>query len=312
MAQPVSELASYQRSIARIRATWPAFQKQRGARLAQERRHGVAAEKVAENILEDLFTQVLDWTLEDCNHQLGYADMVLSRLGIKYLLLEAKRPRALAWNQRAVEGALAQARRYADEQQVRCIAISDGVMLYAATREAAGLKDRLFVSLASPVPQEALWWLSVHGIYRPRDDIKADAPAFLLPREDVTPSSEEVCDTLLHPKYRIPASCFAFVGDARKTGTWKLPYRLASGTPDIQRLPKAIQAILNNYRGTKVTSIPEQAIPDVLVTLAQAALLLGRLPHQSGQTAPVYVQLEQALRQMGRLDEVCSAVAQAP
>ncbi len=40
--------------------------------------------------------------------------------------------------------------------------------------------------------------------------------------------------------------------------------------PTLRRLPKAIQAILSNYRGAHVTSIPENAIPDVLHRLPQA------------------------------------------
>ena len=52
-------------------------------------------EKVAENILEDLFTMVLDWSLDDVNLQVGRADVVLSELGIKRLVLEVKRPGTL-------------------------------------------------------------------------------------------------------------------------------------------------------------------------------------------------------------------------
>ncbi|MCL5947028.1 MAG: hypothetical protein M1298_03290 [Chloroflexi bacterium] len=37
---------------------------------------------------------------------------------------------------------------------------------------------------------------------------------------------------LLHPKYKIPVHCFAYVGHAEKTSTWKLPYRLADGSID--------------------------------------------------------------------------------
>jgi hypothetical protein len=40
--------------------------------------------------------------------------------------VEVKRPGALAWNQRAVDLALAQAHRYADEQKVRSIASATG------------------------------------------------------------------------------------------------------------------------------------------------------------------------------------------
>ena len=39
----------------------------------------------------------------------------------------------------AVHRALEQARRYADEQKVTCIAVSDGVMFYAANIEEGGL-----------------------------------------------------------------------------------------------------------------------------------------------------------------------------
>jgi len=42
-----------------------------------------------------------------------YADIVLTKSGIKYLLIETKRLGALAWNQRTVEKALEQSTRYA-------------------------------------------------------------------------------------------------------------------------------------------------------------------------------------------------------
>jgi hypothetical protein len=43
---------------------------------------------------------------------------VLTRFGIRQLVIEVKQPGALAWNRRAVEAALAQGRRYAEEQRV--------------------------------------------------------------------------------------------------------------------------------------------------------------------------------------------------
>ena len=121
----MTELASYKRCVDRIRANWPAFLAKRRERLQQQERHGAAAEKVAENILEDLFTLVLDWPLSDINNQVGYADLVLTCLGIKYLIVEVKRPGALVWNDRAVQAALEQARRYADEQKVKCVERTD-------------------------------------------------------------------------------------------------------------------------------------------------------------------------------------------
>ena len=138
--------------------------------MAQQERLGRAAEKVAEDILADLFTDVLDWTVADLNHQVDFADLLLSRLAVKYLLVEAKRPGSLARNAAGARAALDQACRYAAEQRVRVVAISDGEMLYAADVVDGGLTDRVFVQLDADEPQQSLWWLSVHGIYRPRPD----------------------------------------------------------------------------------------------------------------------------------------------
>jgi hypothetical protein len=305
MAEVVENLASFRHCVDRIHAAWSEFLARCKERLAQQERHGVAAEKVAEDILADLFTIVLDWTLADLNNQVGYADLELTRLGIKYLIVEAKRPGALAWNRRAVEAALQQACRYADEQKVKCVGVSDGLMLYAADIAHGGLQDRVFVRLDFAEPPETLWWLSVQGIYRPRRE-HGDAILCLLPEVEPAPDLPSVtpAEALLHPKYRVPASCFAYVGHANEPGTWKLPYRLVDGTVDVKRLPKAIQAILSNYRGARVSSVPEKDIPEVLVRLALAAASLGRMPHQAGDTAPVYIQLAEALEQLGRLEEV--------
>jgi hypothetical protein len=304
MNSKVTELASYRNCVERIQANWPAFAERRKARLAQQERHGSAAEKVAESILEDLFTSVLDWTLSDLNNQIGYADLLLTRLGIKYLLIEVKRPSALAWHRRSVDQALEQARRYADQQMVKCIGVSDGAMLYAADIVHGGTKDRLYVSLDGANAPEALWWLSVHGVYREIEELPQ--PTAALPetpprkQSDVIPPPGEV----LHPKYHLPARCFGYVGNAVDHSTWKLPYLLADGTIDAKRLPKAIGAILSNYRGAKVSGIPEAAIPDVLVRLAQAASRIGKLPQQGGETAAIYEQLVEALAQLGREGDV--------
>lgn len=116
---------------------------------------------------------------------------------------------------------------------------------------------------------------------------------------------------MLHPKYKLPAQCFAYVGEPANPVTWKLPYLHADGTVDLARLPKAIQAILSNYRGARVTSIPENAIPDVLVRLGRAAVLVGKMPEQAAGVASTYEQLTQALEQIGRLDEIKCGTPQA-
>lgn len=268
--------------------------------MEQQRRLGAASEKVAENILEDLFITVLDWSLTDLNNQVEHADIVITDHGIRRLIVEVKRPGALAWNRRAVDNALDQVRRYASAQRVKTVAVSDGVMLYAADIINGGLCDRLFVSLCDSEPPSELWWLSIQGIWRdarPGDQAKLR----LLPEEPV--GAVMIADgagpsgQLMHPKYQLPADCFAYVGDYGKTSTWKLPYLLADGTVDAKRLPKAVQCILSNYRGAKVGGIPEKSIPVVLSRLAQAARYAGHMPPEACDPAPVYQQLAEALAQ---------------
>lgn len=305
MASDIKTLASYHRCLERIAGSWAEFRHRRAERLVQEERHGIAAEKVAENIVEDLFTAVLDWPLSDLNNQLGFADLVLTSQGVKQLVVELKRPGALAWNRAAVEAALAQACRYAAEQKIRQVAVSDGYMLYCAEVMHGGLRDRLFVDLSAVEPDEQLWWLSVHGIYRARQAAGEAALRLLCePQNPIFTTENASRESLLHPKYGIPAICFAYVGDAARPSTWKLPYRTLDGSIDLRRLPKAVQAILSNYRGARVSGIPEADIPDVLVRLACAASTLGKMPGQAGETAVVYCQLAEALDQEGRLGDV--------
>ena len=294
-------LSSYRRCVDRIRASWPRFTTQRAERLGQGL-FGAPVEKVAENICEDLFTQVLDWNLADVNLQIGRADIILSELGIKRLVLEVKRPGSLAWHRPAVDAALAQARAYAADQKVGAVAVSDGQMLYAADVSTGGLRDRLFVALDEREPQLELWWLSVHGIYR-----QAPVPATTLPQtlveSDRSWHAGETSGELLHRKYGLPCRCFAFVGAADNQSTWKLPYVLADGTPDTKRLPMALQSILSNYRGEKV-SIPREAIADVLVRLGQAGSVAKKMPCQCTPTADAYIEAHRALDQLGRLSDV--------
>jgi hypothetical protein len=300
-ARDYSNLASYRRCVDRIARTWPAFAAQRSDRLRQGL-FGSPVEKVAENILEDLFTKVLDWSLPDVNLQIGRADVVLSDLGIKRLVLEVKRPGALAWHQTAVHAALDQAMGYAAAQKVGAVAVSDGQMLYAADVVHGGLMPRIYVGLDAREPPLDLWWISVHGIYRP-----CPAPSRVPPKEatvvaDSEDASEKI-EQLLHHRYQLPARCFAFVGSANDPATWKLPYLLIDGLPDLKRLPKAIQSILSNYRGVKV-SIPRETVPDVLVRLAKTAAALGRMPCQGHGTAEVYSDAHEALDQLERLRDV--------
>ena len=55
--------------------------------------------------------------------------------------------------------------------------------------------------------------------------------------------------------------CFACVGNAADPHTWKLPHLDASGVVEERRIPKAIQAVLTNYRGVKVGAYANRRFP---------------------------------------------------
>ncbi len=317
------KLASYQRCREQIGEAWEEFQGRRRERLQQRERYGHAAERVTENILEDLFTKVLDWPLADVNMQVGYADMLLTRLGVKHLIVEAKRPGALAGNPRAAEQALQQACGYAREQKVHNVAVSDGHVIYAAEviHDTAadghgGLQPRCYATLDGEEPSrsaEELFWISRHGIYRPSQK-RTQAPT--LPADWEGAFGAEgvlaVAEEPLHPKYRLPARCFAYVGDEEDPKSWHLPFLYADGKVDTRRLPKAVQSILSNYRGATLTSVPEASIPDVLVRLGCAATTEDKMPNQCENAAAAYVQLAEALEQIGRAREVRALDALGP
>ncbi|MGH3967881.1 MAG: hypothetical protein ACRDTV_07155 [Mycobacterium sp.] len=299
----LEHLAAYRKCVERIRAAWPGFVADRRRRL-QQAGFGPPVEKIAENILEELFTTVLDWPVADVKPQVDRADIVLTSLGVKWLVLEVKRPGSLIGHRAAIDAALAQARRYAEDQRVRAVAVSDATMLYAADVRGGGLHHRFWKKLDTEDAPDDLWWLSVHGIYRPCSDLTVDLGS-LSNRENITSSGVSVADAgELHPKYRLGIQCFAYVGAANDTRTWKLPYLLADGiTPDAKRLPKAIQCILSNYRGARV-DIPQAAVADVLVRLGIAAALLRKMPCQNVSAAEAYVGAHQALKQLNRLSDV--------
>ena len=296
----LESLAAYQHCSQRICTAWPGFLERRAARLEPHPLLGNTPEKITEDILQDLFTMVLDWPLGSFNPQVEHADIVLSYLGIRHLIIEAKRPGTLAWSRNAVDRALDQATGYAGQQRVSCVAISDGVMLYAADLKEGGKSDRVFVRLDSPEPPPDLWWLSMHGVYRPRE-FPQGASLHLLPEEPMPVAAVPEAgngEALLHPKYKLPAHCFAYIGNHANPRSWKLPYLNEDGTIDARRLPKAIQCILSNYRGARVGGIPEQAIPAVLNRLADAATRAGHMPPAAPNPAPVYQQLAAALKQL--------------
>jgi hypothetical protein len=301
----VSNLSTFQKFNFDLTQRWQLFQGRRSTRLTQEARYGSASEKVAEDILQDFFTIALDWQLESMNNQIGYADMVLTHMGIKRLIVEVKRPGSLSWNTKALAGALEQAWHYAREQRVTTIAVSDGDLLYAVDIQNGGLASRAKLYLSDQYARPDLWWLSLDGIYRPVEQLVATTPI-----EDTTTvvaiASKPVTEgtQLLHPKYKVPASSFAYVGDPLKTSTWKLPYRLISGGPDEKHLPGAIRAVISNYRGAHIKTVPEAAVPDVLVRLGRAVWELGKMPEQTSSPLGTYQLLHDVLYQLNRLEEI--------
>jgi hypothetical protein len=305
MGEGVRNLSSFNKFNTGLEERWQIFLEKRKTRLTQESRFGFASEKVAENILEDFFTVALDWELRCINNQIQFADMVITHLGLKQLIIEVKRPNSLSWNKSQLERALEQAYRYAQEQRVNTIAVSDGTLLYAVDLKNGGLEDRVRLHLDTCSASPDLWWLSTDGIYRPAkalsENITIEGP---VSNSAYSGMVLEADAEKLHPKYHIPARCFAYVGDLLKTSTWKLPYKTIDGRIDLKHLPGAIRAVITNYRGAHITSIPEDAIPDVLVRLGKAAWETGEMPGQIAKPLETYNLLYQALYQLGRLDEI--------
>jgi hypothetical protein len=286
-----TDLASARLCVARIRERWESFQEARRRHLGGVSAERAPAEKVAENILCELFTGVLDWTTEQIRLQEQRVDLTLSRGGLKYLIVEVKRPGSFD-GRGSILRALTQARGYAVELKVDRVAVSDGCVFEAYDLASDGLRPRAIVHLASHEPADELWWLSTRGIYR-------------RPQTFVTVSNGDLADdALLHPKYGLPARCFAHVGDPARPGTWKLPYLLADGSVDAKRLPKAIGAVIRDYRSQQVKGLTEEHTGQVLVTLAGAAVRTGRMPHQDPTPAEIYVALLDHLRQIGRASDV--------
>lgn len=304
----VTKLAVYRRCAERMVERWPLFQQYRTERFRVYEHGMVASEQVTVAILNELFTGVLDWGPGDLNPEIEHADLVITRNGIRMLIIEMKRPGALK-SRKAVDETLDQGWGYAARQRVKCVAVSDGTHLYAADILQGGLRPRVGCRLDQSDPPAALWWLSVYGITRAPDaadwwhqhegeDLDAEDEAEL-------PSDRSVIEQL-DSKYRLPARCFAYVGDHADPRTWKLPYRTPDGAVDRGRLPQAIRSIVDQNRGQRVKarSVPDGAVPDVLVRLGNAAFEAGRLPSQNPGTSPTYVMLVERLEQLGRLHEV--------
>lgn len=279
-----NQLSNHKKLLERAKANWLNFQEIRRQRLAQMRLRDGGAEKITEIILDALFTIVLDWPIANIDYQSGRCDMVLVNQGIKWLIVEAKYPGSFQNNSSKMQQALDQVYKYSETHNVRRVAVCDGYRLYAIDLFPGKFYKRVDVFLDGTFPEE-LWLLSTHGIYRPVDCEEEKSIQFLLSNDK------------LHPKYKLPASCFAYVKNPNDPKTWSLPYLLADGSVDIKRLPKAISAVISNYRGTKVKKIPDTATPLVLRTLEAAARRIRKMPDQLPQTADIYKHLAETLVQ---------------
>ena len=105
--QSLGNLVSHRRCVELVRCAWAGFLGKREERLQPHPLIVEASEKVAENILEELFTTVLDWPLADIAHQVDPADVVLTDHGIRRLILEVStRLTLLDFHAEAMEAAL--------------------------------------------------------------------------------------------------------------------------------------------------------------------------------------------------------------
>jgi hypothetical protein len=194
-----------------------------------------------------------------------------------------------------VEAAFLQAQGYAEELGVTAVAVSDGRQLSAADLVPGGRRSRAEADLSAAEVDDNLWWLSPDGVYR--HPMALEHPGAWMPAPAQEGPEPETAATLLHPKYGLPVTCFAYIGSVTHPHTWHLPYLLLNGDVDHSRLPKAIQAIVTTYRGENLRGIPEEAVPLVLRRLAAAARRSGKMPPECLDPAPVYVELQHVLLQ---------------
>ncbi len=76
----------------------------------------------------------------------------------------------------------------------------------------------------------------------------------------------------------LPASAFAYVGDASDPSTWKLPYKTADGAVDTKHLAGAMAALSSGgFRGNRV-SLPARAVAGVKAKLRAAHKAKGGSP----------------------------------
>lgn len=173
--------ASSRACLERLREQWPAFRARVELLLARSTSRRIAGTRIVTTILRDLCTTALDWPRSSIHARLGSSsDLVLSIKRLPCLIVEARAPHSIRWDMPGGLMALDRLRRYADEHAIKCIAISDGIRLYAAELHGGVLQHRLYVSLVSDVPPAPLWWLSVSGIHRPSPTAPA-GPMRVLP-----------------------------------------------------------------------------------------------------------------------------------
>jgi hypothetical protein len=299
------ERASYRRSAQRASGAWLDFQAKRRELLAPVDRYGRGAEKLAEDVVRLFLTTVVGWSDTELNPQIDRADLVITQLGLKRLLIEVKHPGSLAWNEWAAKQARLQARGYAEKQRVNCVAVSNAFVFHAVDLTGDKDLDRFFCDLTRRDPPEDPWWIGPDGITEKRPFVEACRFRTLesLASSELPPPPGDG-DGLLHPRYKVPAACFAYVEQVDDPTSWHLPYLHGDGSIDVARLPKAIRAVLKNYRGVRVKTVPEKAIPDVLVCLGHAAAAAGKIARDRPPASPVYGELVAALDQLQRLDEV--------
>jgi hypothetical protein len=149
-------------------------------------------EKVVENVIEDLLTQVLDWPLKEIAYQSGRADMVASKDGRVQMILEAKSLKDDAWQRQDMIKALHQAHGYASAHQAGVVVVSDGRTLYAETVSGEQAKPLCFIALDISKSDESLWWLSRGGIEKAWEGVREGFDPLGLVGQDLRPSRQAI------------------------------------------------------------------------------------------------------------------------
>ena len=253
-----------------IEENWPKFKEFRAATYRHLLNGRSLSERDVEAVFESLLADPLGYSPAQIDRQPDFADYVLLSRDLKLAVVEAKGWEAFRTDGN-LHGALTQAATYADRHRVKHLFAFDGEVIALAIREGNNIDVILELKVDAQDPPDDLFFFTEYGLSK-------------VPNEPKYSFCFESCplpnECKKHHGVALHYTCFAYIGDLRDKGTWKLPYRNADMSVDTGRIDKAVNYLLSpgGYRGATANdrSVPEAASVDVAKKLARAYKEISR------------------------------------